>query len=68
MSSVGNPFEPGLVADCRRSGGNCTGAAALGLQMQVVEVKTRADFDRAFAAILRAATESILLPPEPLIL
>jgi hypothetical protein len=36
--------------------------------MQVVEVKTRADFDRAFAAILRAATESILLPPEPLIL
>ena len=40
---------------------------ALGMQAQVVEVSGKSDFGAAFAAILRANTESILLPPEPLI-
>jgi putative tryptophan/tyrosine transport system substrate-binding protein len=42
-------------------------AAALGLQTQVVEVLTKADFDAAFATIRGAGTQSILLPAEPLI-
>jgi putative tryptophan/tyrosine transport system substrate-binding protein len=41
---------------------------ALGMQVQIVEVLAKADFEAAFAAIRRADTESILLPPEPLIL
>jgi putative ABC transport system substrate-binding protein len=45
-----------------------TDSAALGLQVQVVEVAAKADFEAAFAAIRRAGTEAILLPPEPLIL
>jgi putative ABC transport system substrate-binding protein len=43
-------------------------AAALGMQVQVVEVRSADDFDAALAAIRQARTESILLPPEPLIL
>jgi putative ABC transport system substrate-binding protein len=42
-------------------------AAAMGLQTQVVEVGGPGDFERAFAAIRREGSESILLPPEPLI-
>lgn len=42
-------------------------AEALGMQAQIVEVSRPADFEAAFAAIRRANTESILLPPEPLI-
>jgi putative ABC transport system substrate-binding protein len=42
-------------------------AEALGMQAQIVEVSRSADFEAAFAAIRRANTESILLPPEPLI-
>jgi len=42
-------------------------AEALGMQAQFVEVSTPGDFEAAFAAIRRANTESILLPPEPLI-
>ena len=42
-------------------------AEALGMQAQIVEVSTPGDFEAAFAAIRRANTESILLPPEPLI-
>jgi len=42
-------------------------ALALGLQAQIVEVSSKGDFEPAFAAIRRANTESILLPPEPLI-
>lgn len=44
-----------------------TDAEALGMQLQVVEVLGPADFAAAFAALRRANTESILLPPEPLI-
>jgi putative ABC transport system substrate-binding protein len=43
-------------------------AAALGMQVQVLEVRAVDDFDGALAAIHRASTQSILLPPEPLIL
>ncbi len=42
-------------------------AEAIGMQAQIVEVSTQGDFEAAFAAIRRANTESILLPPEPLI-
>jgi len=42
-------------------------ASALGLQLQVLEVRSAGDFEAAFAAIRRAGSESILLPPEPLI-
>lgn len=42
-------------------------AASFGVRSQVVAVSGPGDFEAAFAAILRAGTESILLPPEPLI-
>ena len=42
-------------------------AEALGMHAQTVEVSSPGDFETAFAAIRRANTESILLPPEPLI-
>ncbi len=41
---------------------------ALGMQVQVIEVTGKDDFEPAFAAIRSAGTQSILLPPEPLIL
>ena len=44
-----------------------TDAVALGIQAQIVEVSSKGDFEAAFAAIRRENTESILLPPEPLI-
>jgi putative tryptophan/tyrosine transport system substrate-binding protein len=43
-------------------------ATTLGLQMQVVEVRAPEDFEPAFGAIRKANAQSILLPPEPLIL
>ena len=42
--------------------------AGLGMRLQVIEVSSPGDFEPAFAAILRENTESIMLPPEPLIL
>ncbi len=42
--------------------------AGLGIRLQVIEVSAPGDFEPAFAAILRENTESIMLPPEPLIL
>ena len=42
--------------------------AGLGMRLQVIDVSTPGDFEPAFAAILRENTESIMLPPEPLIL
>ena len=38
------------------------------MQVQVIEVTGKDDFEAAFAAIRSAGTQSILLPPEPLIL
>ena len=43
-------------------------AVAFGMQAQFVEVLNKDDFEAAFAAIRGANTQSILLPPEPLIL
>jgi putative ABC transport system substrate-binding protein len=43
-------------------------ASRLGLGLQVLEVSRPDHFDDAFAAIARQGSESILLPPEPLIL
>jgi putative ABC transport system substrate-binding protein len=42
-------------------------AVAFGMQAQIAEVSRKGDFEVAFAAILHANTESILLPPEALI-
>ena len=42
-------------------------AVAIGMQIRVVEVASPGEFEPAFAAIRKANTESILLPPEPLI-
>ncbi len=42
-------------------------AVTIGMQVQFVEVSKPDDFELAFAAIRQANTESILLPPEPLI-
>jgi putative tryptophan/tyrosine transport system substrate-binding protein len=39
----------------------------LGMQVQIVEVSGKGDFEAAFAAIRSADTQSILLIPEPLI-
>jgi putative ABC transport system substrate-binding protein len=43
-------------------------AAVLGMQVQVVEVRSVDDFDGVLAAIRQARTQAIVLPPEPLIL
>jgi len=56
-----NPAAAPLVKQVRAD------AAAFGMQAQVVDVSGKGDFEPAFAAIRRANTESILLPPEPLI-
>ena len=42
-------------------------ALAMGLELQVVEVVAKGDFEAAFAAIRSAKTQAILLPPEALI-
>jgi len=42
-------------------------AEALGMRAQRVDILGQGDFEAAFAAIRSASTESILIPPEPLI-
>ena len=42
-------------------------SAALGMRLQEIGVSGPGDFETAFAAIRRENTESIVLPPEPLI-
>ena len=42
-------------------------AVTFGIRVQIVEVSRLGDFEAAFAAIRNAKTESILLPPEPVI-
>ncbi len=56
-----NEAAPPLVKQMRADVGD------LGMQAQIVEVSGKGDFEAAFAAIRSANTESILLPPEPLI-
>jgi putative tryptophan/tyrosine transport system substrate-binding protein len=60
-----NPSNPGAASMSRLLRAD---AQALGLQMQVVEVAAKSDFDAAFAAIRSAGAQAILLPPEALIL
>lgn len=43
-------------------------AMAMGMQAQFIEVAGKDDFEAAYSAIRSAKTQSILLPPEPLIL
>ena len=43
-------------------------AVTLDLQVQVIEVVGKGDFEAAFEAIRSAKTQAIMLPPEPLIL
>lgn len=43
-------------------------AVALGMRAQRIDVTGEGDLDVAFAALRRANTESILLPPEPVIM
>jgi putative tryptophan/tyrosine transport system substrate-binding protein len=57
-----NPQAAPMTAQVRSD------ASQLGLGLQVLEVSRPEDFDPAFAAITREGSESILLPPEPLIL
>lgn len=59
-----NPSNESAVAGIKQVRAD---AAALGMQAQFVEVAGKGDFESAFAAISDANTESILLPPEPLI-
>ena len=56
-----NEAAPPLVKQLR------VDTQALGMQLQIVEVSDKGDFEAAFAVIRRANTESILLIPEPLI-
>jgi ABC-type uncharacterized transport system substrate-binding protein len=42
-------------------------AVASGIQLQIVEVSSKGDFEGAYAAVRMANTQSILLPPEALI-
>lgn len=60
-----NPSNEAAAAYARQTRAD---ASALDLQLQVVEVRSPGDFEAAFAAIRRVGTESIVLPPEPLIL
>jgi putative ABC transport system substrate-binding protein len=56
-----NPAAAPLVQQMRAD------AASYGMRVQIVDVSGSGDFEPAFAAIRRENTESILLPPEPLI-
>jgi putative ABC transport system substrate-binding protein len=62
LSNPSNPTAAAYVKQVRAS------AVASGMQAQVVEVSRHGDFEAAFAAIRSANTESILLPPEALII
>lgn len=56
-----NPAAPALVKHMRED------ALAVEMQAQIIDVAHQGDFEAAFAAIRRANTQAILLPPEPLI-
>ena len=61
FSNPTNEATPAMVKQMRAD------AIASGIRAQFVEVSSKDDFEPAFAAIRGASTESILLPPEPLI-
>lgn len=57
----GNDGTPSYVRDMQEAG------KALGLRVLVAEVAGAADFDVAFAAIVRDRAESLIIGPEPLL-
>ena len=59
-----NPSNEAAIALTKQMHADAT---ALGMQAKIVEVVATSDFGSAFAVIRSANTESILLPPEPLI-
>jgi putative ABC transport system substrate-binding protein len=59
-----NPTNQGAAPSIRQLQ---AAASAYGMRAQIVEVSGPGDFEPAFAAIRRERTESILLPPEPLV-
>ena len=61
FTNPSNEAAPAMVKQMRAD------TIALGMQLQIVEVTNTGEFERAFAAIRAAKTESILLPPEALI-
>jgi putative ABC transport system substrate-binding protein len=61
FSNPSNEAAPAMIKQMRAD------AIAMGMQAQILEVTGKSDFEAAFAAIRAANTESILLPPEPLI-
>lgn len=61
FANPSNEATPAMIKQVRAD------AITLGMQAQIVEVRGKDDFAPAFAAIRAANTESILLPPEPLI-
>lgn len=61
FANPSNEAAPPMIKQMRAD------AIALGMKAQIVEVTGKGDFEAAFAAIRAANTESILLPPEPLI-
>jgi putative ABC transport system substrate-binding protein len=65
LAMFGNPSNEGSAPMARQVRAQ---AAVLGMQVQVVDVRSVDDFDGALAAIRQAGMESIVLPPEPLIL
>jgi putative ABC transport system substrate-binding protein len=61
FANPGNPAAAPMVRLLRAD------AQTLGLQLQLVEVTAKADFEAAFTAIRSARAQAILLPPEALI-
>lgn len=64
VAVFGNPRLPGGAARLARL---IDDAKGMGLRFQQAEVLRPEDFERAFAAILREKTESLLLTPEALV-
>lgn len=61
LANMSNPAASALIAKLRAD------AEAYRMRLQVAEVLRPDDFERAFSAIRRENTESLLLPPEPLV-
>jgi len=61
LSNTSNETAAAFVKQLRAD------ATAYGVQLQVVEISSKGDFESAFVAIRSANTQSLLLPPEALI-
>ena len=60
IAVLSDPDQPGASAELK---GTEAAARVLGVQLQVLEVRSTGEFDRAFAAIARARAAGILIPP-----